>query len=388
MLTKTKNLFELLISILSIEIFTIDKYSINLYQLILTILLFIIGSFVINLLLKKIKQWKFLVELDDDIKSIPIIRMIRLILYLLLILISIRLLGFPITIFRQIWKLGLFSIGKNTIRLGSLIIGIFFFFFAFHINKIFKPKTEKYIDKILDLDYSTHKTVFSMTQYFYSFIIFFFSLTIIGIPLTAFTVIGGTLAIGVGLGSQNLINNFISGFVLMGERTTKIGDIIEIGDNIGTVEKIGFRSTVIKTFSNLRLIIPNSSLLENNVINWSLTDEILRRKITIGVAYGSDVEEVLQLLINCTKSLDTINSTPEPFVIFSDFGDNALIFDIYIYLNMKSGKSIMKIESELRILIYKSLNEAEIGIPFPQQDLYFHPTKPIDINIRKQDESE
>ena len=195
--------------------------------------------------------------------------------------------------------------------------------------------------------------------------------------------IGGTLAIGIGLGSQNLINNFISGFVLMGEAHSKIGDVIELDEHIGTIEKIGFRSTVIKTFTNVRLIIPNSSLLEKNVINWSLKDKILRRKITIGVAYGANVDRVKQLFIDSVKTHNGIRPRPEPFVIFQDFGDNALIFEIYFFVDLINFRKTLNIESEIRSLVYKALAKEEIGIPFPQRDVHIFQDKPIDVNVRK-----
>lgn len=383
MITKTKNLIHFIVEKLSIQLFSIYDYSLNLYQVVLSVIVLLSGIFIIKFIIKKINQWKFLVDLDGQHQSIPIVKLLRLILFILLFLFVFSLLGFPAYIFLKIWNHSLFQLGDNSISLGNLIFGIIFFFFAFRLNKLFRPKTDSYIDQMFKLDFSTRHTVMTIIEYFVLFLILLFSLSIIGIPLTAFTFIGGTLAIGIGFGSQNLINNFISGFVLMGERTTKIGDIIEIEGNTGTVEKIGFRSTVIKTFNNLRLIIPNSSLLENNVINWSLTDKVLRRKITVGVAYGSDAEKVLDLLVNCTKSHSEINTSPEPFVIFSDFGDSALIFDIYFFIEMGKGHNPLRIESELRTVIYKELEKENITIPFPQQDVFLHPTKPLDINIRK-----
>lgn len=381
MISNLKNLILSSMDKLSIELIFFKDYSLNLFQVFLASFTFLTGIFIIKLIVKRINQWKFLVDLDKQHQSIPIVKLIRIVLYVLLLLATLSLLGIPVTLFFVLWKFPLFSLGANPISLGNLLFGLTFFFFAFRLNKIFKPKTNEYFDKVLKLDYSTRHTVMTIVEYFLLFIIVLFSMSIIGIPLTAFTVLGGTLAIGVGLGSQNLINNFISGFVLMGERSTKIGDIIEIEGNTGTVEKIGFRSTIIKTFNNLRLIIPNSTLLENNVINWSLTDKILRRKITVGVAYGADASQVQKLLHNCAVEHPQINNHPEPFVIFSDLGDSALIFDIYFFVEMASGNNPLKIESELRTGIYNELNKAQITIPFPQQDIYLHPTKPIDINL-------
>ena len=385
MIQNIKTFFNRIAEKFTIEIFSLEDFSINLFQLIAAAAIFIIGIIIIRFVTKKIRQWKYLTDLDQQHQSVSIVKLIRLILYILLIIAFFAVLGFPVSIVKKIWEFSLFSIKENSISLGNLIIGITFFVFAFRINKIFKPKTAKYIDHALDLDFSTHKTILTIIEYIFVLIIMLFSLSIIGIPLTAFTVIGGSLAIGVGLGSQNLINNFISGFVLMGEGTTKIGDIIEIEGNIGTVEKIGFRSTIIKTFSNLRLIMPNSSLLENNVINWSLTDKILRRKVTVGVAYGADAVRVQNIFQECAKARNDINKSPEPFVIFSDFGDSALIFDIYIFIDMTTSRSSLNIGSDLRTDIYQALAKEKIGIPFPQRDNHIFINKPIDVNLKNED---
>ncbi len=384
MIEKAQKYIELTIEYLSITIVSIKDYSLNLGQLILAGSVLVTGVIIIRFLTRKISKIKFIQDINEQTKRIPLLKLFRFFLYALLLGLFLYILGFPTKIIAGFWKTSLFTINENSVTIGNLVIGITFFLFAVRINKVFKPRTEGYINRALDLDYSTQKTVSTIIEYVFILIIFLFALSIIGIPLTAFTVIGGSMAIGVGLGSQNLINNFISGFVLMSEGTTKIGDIIEIQDDIGTVEKIGFRSTVIKTFDNLRLIMPNSSLLENNVINWSLTDKILRRKVVVGVAYGADVVKVQELLLKCAKNRKDINDKPEPFIIFSDFGDSALIFDVYIYIDMTNNRSALKIESDLRTDIYQALAREKIGIPFPQRDNHIFIGKPIDVNVTQQ----
>ncbi|MBN2281790.1 MAG: mechanosensitive ion channel [Candidatus Marinimicrobia bacterium] len=383
MITKFSTFLDNFLTKFSIVIFSKEDFAITLAQLILAIITLTVSLFVIHFISKKILHWKYLIDLDEQHQSIPIVKLIRSILYIICLFIFLTILGFPAAYINFVWRFPIFSIKDSHINLGNLLIGIIFFIFAFRIYRVFKPKTEQYIDKSLKLDHSSQRTILTIIEYLIVFVIFLFSLSIIGIPLTAFTFIGGTLAIGVGFGSQNLINNFISGFVLMGERTTKIGDIIEVGTNTGVVEKIGFRSTVIKTFNNLRLIIPNSTLLENNVINWSLTDKILRRKITVGIAYGADAIKVHDLLLQCAKAREDINHTPEPFVVFNDFGDNALLFDIYIFIDMSNKRNTLKIESDLRTDIYQTLILEGISIPFPQRDVHFYQDKPFDVRLQK-----
>ncbi len=383
MISTIKTYLDLWIEKISFALVTYKEYTLNLYQLILGAVVLFSGMYLIRLLTKKIKQWEYLNSLNEQYQSVPIVKLLRVILYVLLFVAFLVILGFPFEIFKNLWNFTLFTIRDSSVSLGNLIFGLLFFIFAFRINKIFKPKTDKYLDQTFNLEISTKKTVVTIIEYIFFFIILLFSLSIVGIPLTAFTVIGGSLAIGVGLGSQNLINNFISGFVLMGERTTKIGDIIEVDGNSGKVEKIGFRSTIIKTFNNLRLIIPNSTLLENNVINWSLTDKILRRKITAGVAYGADAVKVHDLLSAVVKQHDKVLTDPAPFITFSNMGDSALIFDIYFFIDMTGSRGALLIESDVRTAVYQALNKEKINIPFPQRDNHIFLSKPIDVNLKK-----
>ncbi len=384
MIENAQKYIELFIEKLSITLFSIKDYSLNLWQVILAGLTLLLGIIIIQFLARKIRKVKFIQAFNEQPKRLSLVKLFQFILYFLLLGLFLYILGFPTKIVASLWKMTLFTINENSITLGNLIIGFSFFILGTRINRMFKPKTEYYINNALNLDYPSQKTVSTIIEYIFILIIFLFALSIIGIPLTAFTVIGGSLAIGVGLGSQNLINNFISGFVLMGEGTAKLGDIIEIQDNIGTVEKIGFRSTIIKTFDNLRLIMPNSSLLENNVINWSLTDKILRRKVVVGVAYGADAVKVQELLLESAISRPDINKEPAPFIIFSDFGDSALIFNVYFFIDMTNNRSALKIESDLRTDIYQALAREKIGIPFPQRDNHIFIGKPIDVNITQQ----
>jgi len=209
-----------------------------------------------------------------------------------------------------------------------------------------------------------------------------FALHTVNIPLTALTFLGGAFAIGVGFGTQNLLNNFISGFILMLERPVKIGDTIEFENTIGTVEEIGIRCTRIRTASNVHILVPNSSLLEKNIVNWTLSDHIIRCQVRVGVAYGSNVREVSKLLYKAVAEHDKILKKPEPIVIFNDFGDSALIFDIYYWIRI--GDTRMEkfiIESNVRFLIEKHFREGDISIPFPQRDIHLDTTQPLNLRI-------
>ena len=155
-------------------------------------------------------------------------------------------------------------------------------------------------------------------------------LDLLKVPLTAFAFVSGAVAIGFGFGAQNIINNFISGWILMWERPIRIGDFLEIGQDKGTVEAINTRSTRIRRTDGVHMLIPNSALLENTVVNWTLINRLTRSSVRVGVAYGSPVRLVADLILKAAKDQDDVLADPNPLVFFVDFGDNALIFEIYL----------------------------------------------------------
>ncbi|GIU02167.1 mechanosensitive ion channel family protein [Shewanella algidipiscicola] len=196
------------------------------------------------------------------------------------------------------------------------------------------------------------------------------SLEILNIPIKAFAFVSGAVAIGVGFGAQNIINNFISGWILMWERPIRIGDFLEIGETKGVVESINTRSTLIRRSDGVHMLVPNSHLLENTVTNWTLIDNNARSTVRVGVSYGVDVTLVARLIKQALDERDDILKSPAPIAIFEDFGDNALIFDGIFWLCANSEADIRKIRSDIRFRIYQLFDEHEIVIAYPQRDIH------------------
>lgn len=196
------------------------------------------------------------------------------------------------------------------------------------------------------------------------------ALDILNVPLTAFAFVSGAVAIGVGFGAQNIINNFISGWILMWERPIRIGDTLEVDDTRGRVEAINTRSTRIRRVDGVHMLVPNSKLLENTVINWNLVNTETRTSVTVGVAYGSSVREVERLIYDAVEKLDGVLTSPAPAVMFDDFGDNALNFEVYYWLNASSEMERRKSRSDCRFLICEAFEKAGIVIAFPQRDIH------------------
>ena len=201
-------------------------------------------------------------------------------------------------------------------------------------------------------------------------VLFITTLELLNVPLTALAFVSGAVAIGVGFGAQNIINNFISGWILMWERPIRIGDFLEIGEAYGTVESINTRSTLIRRTDGVHLLIPNSALLENTVVNWTLVDQLARTRIRVGVAYGSPVKRVRELIEQAGDEHEATLEDPAPLVIFDDFGDSALIFDLYIWVNAVGERDLRAVRSDIRFRITELFEADNIVIAFPQQDVH------------------
>lgn len=203
-----------------------------------------------------------------------------------------------------------------------------------------------------------------------SILIFITILDILNVPLTAFAFVSGALAIGVGFGAQNIINNFISGWILMWERPIGIGDFLEVDNTKGTVEEINTRSTRIRRVDGVEMLIPNSKMLENTVVNWFLVDRSIRTNVRVGVAYGSPVELVSQLFLEVIQGQEEVLTDPEPIVLFDDFGDNALMFDAFFWVDATPGRDLRVIRSNIRFALTKAFEQNDIVIAYPQRDIH------------------
>ena len=207
------------------------------------------------------------------------------------------------------------------------------------------------------------------------------TLAFLKIPLTVFAFFGGALAIGLGFGMQTLIKNFISGIIVLAERKVRVGDILDVDGIVGTVVEVNTRSSIIRSADDVETMIPNSVFLENRVTNWTLSTAKMRRNLTLGVAYGTDPRQVMEILTESAGRHGKICKEPAPFAVFDDFGDNALIFSLYFWVDMHGSGNAMVVASDLRLMIEKRFTEAGIGIPFPQRDMHLTTDKPIQVEI-------
>lgn len=229
------------------------------------------------------------------------------------------------------------------------------------------------------------QTIQRLVFYFILVLVFLTALAMLEIPIAALAFISGAVAIGIGFGAQNIINNLISGWILMSERPVRIGDFIEVDEHRGTVESIGNRSTLIRRTDGVHLLVPNSHMLERMVVNWTLRDLRIRTTVRVGVAYGSPVERVSELLYEAVGAQSEVLKDPAPLVVFEDFGDNALIFDTYFWADVAGEKELRSIRSDFRFRVDRLFRENDIVIAFPQRDVHFDAGKPLEIRLRKEE---
>lgn len=281
----------------------------------------------------------------------------------------------------DLWKIQLLSVDGKTITLGKVITGVVLFIMGYFICRSLSKEIDNRILSRLDIDASLKHTFKTMIFYSMLIILTLFVLRLLNVPITIFTVLGGALAIGVGFGSQNIVNNFISGLILMIERPVRVGDIIETEGLKGTVENIGARSTIIKSMDNTHYVIPNSSFLEKNVLNWTLSDDVVRTKVSVGVAYGSPTRRVEELLKLAVTGHERILKYPEPLVLFSDFGDNSLNFDIFFWTRVINVMQLKLLESHVRFQIDDLFRQNQIVIAFPQRDIHIDTLSPIQVQV-------
>jgi small-conductance mechanosensitive channel len=207
-----------------------------------------------------------------------------------------------------------------------------------------------------------------MAYYVLIILVFLAALANAGIELNKFTVITGALGVGVGFGLQNVVNNFASGLILLFERPIRVDDTVEVGGLVGTVRRIGARSSTIQTFQGAEVIVPNSNLIANQVINWTLSSPWRRVDIPVGVAYGTNPEEVIKLLVGVASAYSGVMRSPEPSAFFLGFGDSALNFELRFWSARQD--TWFQLKSDVSVAVGKALADAGIEIPFPQRDLH------------------
>ncbi|MFU8780304.1 MAG: mechanosensitive ion channel family protein [Kiritimatiellia bacterium] len=281
----------------------------------------------------------------------------------------------------EFWHFPVYSSAGNLIRLHQIVLAIAIFLVGIAIARRVNRVAIQAVRRKVRLSSSTGQILERGIFYFLMMLTALIALPMAGIPVTIFTVLGGAIAIGFGFGAQNLFNNLISGVILLFEQPIRVGDIVEIDQEIGKVEEIGNRCVRMRRPDGADLLLPNSRFLEQRVINWSLFDDNIRGRVTVGVAYGSDTALVKQLLLETGAAHTKVHPQPVPLVLFDDFGDNALHFTLYFWCRVSRPIDLRMIESELRFSIDAAFRSAGVVIAFPQRDVHVDFNGPIPVQV-------
>jgi len=280
----------------------------------------------------------------------------------------------------ELWHYPLISLsGGDSITLSQIVLVISLVIGGWFASRFLSGSLYKRLIKRLgpDVSYTIQRLFFYTTVV----IVVVTALSMLHIPLTAFAFLSGAVAIGVGFGAQSIINNFISGWILLSEKPVRINDFVEIGEAKGFIEHIGNRSTRIRRVDGVHLMVPNSVMLERTVTNWTLVDKRIRATLRVGVAYGSPVQEVARLLEQAILEQPKVEKEPKPFVIFEDFGDNALIFDGYFWCDVGSEGDLRQARSGIRYRLTELFEQAGIVIAYPQRDVHLDAEHPVPVRL-------
>ncbi len=237
--------------------------------------------------------------------------------------------------------------------------------------KIFLIFYKKFLRSYLDKgnsDVGRSQAVYQLTKYFLTVIVIVSYLETIGVNLSIFLAGSAALFVGIGFGVKEVFFDFISGVILLFEGTVRVGDIIEIDGLVGKVRKVDFRTSKLETRDNQVIIVPNSKLVEDNVINWSHNRTQTRFVIKVGVAYGSDLRLVQGLLVEAAKNQNSVSKLHEPMARIIDFGESSIDFELLFWCTDMFGIEFVK--SDIRFEIDRLFKENKVTIPFPQRDLY------------------
>jgi len=233
--------------------------------------------------------------------------------------------------------------------------------------------------KKTDMERGAREAVVTITGYVFVALAFIIGLGVAGFEFQNLAIIAGALSVGIGFGLQNIVNNFISGLILLFERPIKTGDWVVVGGTEGYVKRIRIRSTQIQTFDRADVIVPNSELISSQVTNWMLKDERGRLRLPVGVAYGTDTAQVKAILERiASEHPEVVNdgSLPRPYVLFRGFGDSALDFELRAFIRNVDNR--LRIISDLNFAIDQAFREAGIEIPFPQRDVHIRDRVPAE----------
>lgn len=292
--------------------------------------------------------------------------------------IAVLLIGIPLILLQfgfqwselQTWFLRLmtgFQIGNFSVSFTGIFTGLLLFVIGYFVTRWFQNWLDGSVMARGRVDSGVRNSIRTVVGYLGLAVAALIGVSAAGVNLSNLALVAGGLSLGIGFGLQNIVQNFVSGLILLVERPIKVGDWVEAGGVAGIVKKISVRATEVETFQRQSIIVPNSSLINDNVANWTHRNKLGRVDIPVGAAYGSDPRKVHAVLMEIGRSHPQVLKNPEPFVAFKGFGDSSLDFELRVFL--ADIYSIATVQNDLRFMIVEKFAEEKIEIPFPQTDI-------------------
>jgi potassium efflux system protein len=260
------------------------------------------------------------------------------------------------------------TLGAITLTVGDFFAFFFTLWIAFQVSRYLQFVLGEDVLPGISLPRGVHQTIIRLTHYAVVTLGFLLAVAASGMDVSKLAILAGGLGVGLGFGMQSIVNNFFSGMILMFERPIQVGDTIEVGDLIGRVKTIGIRASTVRTYSGAEVVVPNANLVASEVVNWTLSDRLRRIELPLGVAYGSDPEQVSEILLAAAGAHEDALTRPEPLAVFLGFGDYALKFELRFWT--REFEEWQRIRGEVATQVQRSLAEAGIEIPFPQRTLH------------------
>jgi small-conductance mechanosensitive channel len=270
------------------------------------------------------------------------------------------------------------TVGKLHVSLGGVLALALVIWATILISRLIRFILNEDVMPRLPLPHGVPAAISTIVHYVVLLIGFFFAIAAAGLDLSKLAFLVGAFGVGIGFGLQNIVNNFVSGLILLFERPIKVGDWVELNALYGEVKRIGIRSSTIRTVEGADVIVPNGSLLDSNVINWTHSDRRRRLKVAVGVAYGTDVARVMELLLEVGRNQPQVLKNPEPDVLFVGFGESSLDFELRVWVGQFQDGAATR--SAVTVEVNRVLQENSIEIPFPQRDLHLRSVDP-DVDL-------
>lgn len=292
----------------------------------------------------------------------------RIFLPLLLLIVIARLLDNLVGSLDVLTDIELYTIGDNNITTGSLLGAVLIFYIFITLAWAIKDIVTHALTSRGNTTPGVINTITTISGYVIISIGILLAIRAFGVDLSSFAIIGGGLSIGIGIGLQQIVSNFVSGIILMFEQSLRPGDLVKVNGELGVVEKLNIRSTVVRTFDNVEIIVPNESLLTSNLTTYTKSDRLVRVSVEVGVSYDSDVEQVKALLAEAANSHADVLKDPAPVVRFVAFGASSLDFRVQAWI--QEAVDTPRVTSDLHFAIWHTLTAHDIEIPFPQSDLH------------------